>query len=605
MNAVQLKQTIEAIPLQVPAGRELALTRESVRFRAAQSKRAALALLTATFAVFYAFHGRVPLEGLLWWAAIMLVVNTWRGVESVWVGRRIVAASLEQLHRFDRAILISAVVSSFAVGSSYWLIATPGDVYVRLVVTLLTMIHVMCGFVHATPNDTHAILRPSGIVTQGVLFWLGVGSGDPPHWDILSGYFAMVLMAIGFNRTHRRTFLESLRIRDENATLLVQLEKDKRVVESALQEARLANESKSRFLAAASHDLRQPLHALTMFLGTMSFHVTTADARRLLGRVTDTVRVLEEQFDTLLDLSRFDIGAVVAEVRPFRLDAVIERLIEEFRPLAEAKGLRISVEAGPALAKSDPVLLGRLLRNLLDNAVKYTTSGSVTLRVTHQSRGFNVDVIDTGPGIPADQQTRIFDEYVQLSNPARQRLHGVGLGLAIVKRIDLLLGLSLTLRSTVGQGAQFSIVVPASEADDVDSHAWPARPQGVPPDISGLRTSASVWILEDDPLALESLQEQLQAWGASVTAFTSPEDLLAQLRAGSQLPKWILTDDMLGSALSGLETAQTLSQRYGHGNVCVITGNTDPARLSELRSSGFPVIIKPADPEKLFALIGS
>src|SRR5262249_50097746 len=110
---------------------------------------------------------------------------------------------------------------------------------------------------------------------------------------------------------------------------------------------------------------------------------------------------------------------------------------------------------------------------------------------------------------------------------------------------------------------------------------------------------------EDDPLALESLQEQLRAWGASVTAFTRPEDLLEKLRVGAQLPKWILTDDMLGSALSGLETAQTLSQRYGLGNVCVITGNTDPSRVSELRSSGFPVIIKPADPEKLFALIGS
>lgn len=604
MSTVQQQPAIESVAAQMPAGRELAVTRESMTFRAAQSRRAALSLIIATIAVVYAMHGRVPLQGLLWWAGIMLVVNTWRGLESILVGRRIATATAEQLHRFDRSVLISAVVSSFAVGCSYWLIAAHGDVYVELVVTLLTMIHVMCGFVHATPNDTHAILRPSGIVTQGVLFWLGVGSGGQPHWDILAGFFAMVLMAIGFNRTHRRTFLESLRIRDENAALLVQLEEEKRVVESALKEARLANESKSRFLAAASHDLRQPLHALTMFLGTMTFHVTTTDARRLLGRVTDTVHVLEEQFNTLLDLSRFDIGAVVAEMRPFRLDAVIERLIEEFRPLAEAKGLRIGMEAGPTFAKSDPILLGRLLRNLLDNAVKYTTSGSVTVRVTSQPQGFSVDVIDTGPGIPADQQTRIFDEYVQLSNPARQRLHGVGLGLAIVKRIDSLLGVNLTLRSAVEQGSQFSIVVPAAGHDDVDMHVRSAL-QTLPGIATGLRTSASVWILEDDPLALESLEEQLRAWGASVTAFTCPEDLLAKLRAGSQLPKWILTDDMLGSALSGLETAQTLSQRYGHGNVCVITGNTDPRRLSELRSSGFPVIIKPADPGKLFALIGS
>ncbi|MEJ1963572.1 MAG: hybrid sensor histidine kinase/response regulator [Gammaproteobacteria bacterium] len=557
----------------------------------------------ATVAVVYAMHSRVPLQGLLWWAAIMLVVNTWRGLGAIRVGRRVATATVEQLHRFDLHVLINAVIASFAVGSSYWLIAAPGDVYVRLVVTLLTMIHIMCGFVHATPNDTHAILRPSGIVIQGVPFWLGLGSGGVPHWDILSGYFAMILMAIAFNRTHRKTFLESLRIRDENAALLVQLEEDKRVIQSALQEARVANESKSRFLAAASHDLRQPLHALTMFLGTMSFHVTTADARRLLGRITDTVQVLEEQFNTLLDLSRFDVGAVVAEERPFRLDLSIERLIEEFRPLAEAKGLHISMGAGPTLAKSDPILIGRLLRNLIDNAVKYTISGTVTVRVTQQSDACNVEVIDSGPGIPADQQTRIFDEYVQLSNPARQRLHGVGLGLAIVKRIDALLGVNLTLRSAVGQGSHFSIVVPSAEHGDVDSAARPAL-FNASGGAASLRTSGSIWILEDDPLALESLQEQLQAWGASVTAFTRAEDLLEKLRMGAQLPRWILTDDMLGSAQSGLETAQTLSQRYGLGNVCVITGNTDPSRLSELRSSGFPVIIKPADPGKLFALIG-
>lgn len=602
MSTTQLQEAPGHDDAQVPEGREVALIRESVKFRAAQSVRAAMALLVATVAVVYAFHGRVPLQGLLWWAGIMLVVNAWRGFESVWVGRRVPDAGAERLRRFDRSVLISAVVSSFAVGSSYWLIAAPGDVYVRLVVTLLTMIHVMCGFVHATPNDTHAVLRPSGIVTQGVPFWLGLGSGDGPHWDILSGYFAMILMAIAFNRTHRKTFLESLRIRDENDSLLRQLEKDKRVVENALQEAKLANESKSRFLAAASHDLRQPLHALTMFLGTMSFHVTTPDARRLLGRVTDTVHVLEEQFNTLLDLSRFDIGAVVPELRAFRLDLVIERLVEEFRPLAEARGLCIAMDAGPTLVRSDPILLSRLLRNLLDNAVKYTVSGSVTVRVTRNAERFTVDIVDTGPGIPADQQTRIFDEYVQLSNPARQREHGVGLGLAIVKRIDALLGVNLTLRSAVGEGSRFSIVLPAGGEDDADSHGRPAQ-QGAVSSAAGLRTSASVWILEDDPLALESLEGQLRAWGAEVTAFTRPEDLLATLRGGAQVPKWILTDDMLGSALSGLETAQTLSQRYGLGNVCVITGNTDPGRLTELRSSGFPVIVKPANPGKLFALI--
>jgi signal transduction histidine kinase/CheY-like chemotaxis protein len=602
MSTILQPQVVDSISAEATSERELVIYRESVRFRAVQSVRAAISILVASIAVICVMHGRVPLSGLLWWGAIMLISNAWRLAESVVIGRRVGAASELQLRRFDQAILIDAIAGSFAVGTCYWLSAVPGDIYVRLVITLMSMIYIMCGFVHATTNDSHAILRPSGIVIQGVLFWLGIGSGGEPHWEIISGYFAMVLMAIGFNRVNRRTFLDSMRIRDENAALLLQLAREKRVVESALQEARLANESKSRFLAAASHDLRQPLHALTMFLGTMSFHVTTQDARRLLGRITDTVRILEEQFNSLLDLSRFDVGAVVAEVRPFRLDVSVARLIDEFRPIAEAKGLTLSAEIAPAMVRTDPILLARLLRNLLDNAVKYTASGSVTVRAVEMAQSYRVDVVDTGPGIPTDQQTRIFDEYVQLANPARQRQHGVGLGLAIVKRIDTLLGLSLALRSTQGHGALFSVVVPAAAHDDVDSHL-PVAPLSAPHGDANYKTSAAVWILEDDPLALESLQEQLKAWGAAVTPFTRPEDLIAELREGAALPKWILTDDMLGSALSGLETAQTLSQRYGLGNVCVITGNTEPSRMAELRSSGFPVIVKPADPGKLFALI--
>lgn len=354
--------------------------------------------------------------------------------------------------------------------------------------------------------------------------------------------------------------------------------------------------------SGTSHDLRQPLHALTMFLGTMTFHVTTDDARRLLGRIKETVQVLEEQFNSLLDLSKFDAGAVVADIKPFRLDSHIERLIGQIRPIAAAKNLAIVAAVCPAIARSDPLLVARVLRNLLDNAVKYTAAGTVSVRVTGQSDSFLVEVNDTGPGIATDQQARIFDEYVQLTNPGRQRQRGVGLGLAIVKRIDQLLGLKLTLRSTVGAGSQFSLVVPAA-ADVPDLRD--AQLRHTLPSATTFTTAAAIWILDDDQIALEGLQAQLSAWGASVTAFARPEELLAQLRAGAPLPHWILTDDMLGASFSGLETAQILSQQFGFGKVCLVTGNTEPVRLAELRSSGFPVIVKPAKPEELIAVIGT
>lgn len=557
-----------------------------------------MANIAATLVFILVLHDAAPLRNLLLCTGMVFAVNLWRTQQALVLRRHVGAASRAYLQRREFWEVVSATLGSWAMGSSFWLIALEGDLYAKLVVTLLSMIYMMGGFVQASANSSHPLLRASGIVVQALAFWLGVGSSGGPHWEIVAAYCGLVLMAIGFYRSHVSQFRDSMRIRDENAALLLQSEADRKIIESALKEAKLANESKNRFLAAASHDLRQPLHALTMFLGTLTFHVTTDDAKRLLGRVKETVHVLEEQFNSLLDLSRFDAGAVIADIKPFRLDTHIERLIDEIRPIAAAKQLEIAAAVCPAIARSDPLLIARVLRNLLDNAVKYTATGTVSVRVTEQPDSFLVEVDDTGPGIAPDQQTRIFDEYVQLTNPGRQRQRGVGLGLAIVKRIDQLLGLKLTLRSAAGAGANFSFTVPAAADADV-----PLRHTS--PSTTTFRTSASIWILDDDQIALEALQEQLCAWGASVTAFARPEELLAELRAGAPLPHWILTDDMLGASLSGLETAQILSRQFGFGKVCLVTGNTEPVRLAELQSSGFPVIVKPAKSQELIAVIGS
>jgi nitrogen-specific signal transduction histidine kinase/CheY-like chemotaxis protein len=403
---------------------------------------------------------------------------------------------------------------------------------------------------------------------------------------------------VTFGRENSRQFRESLRIRTENVELLRRLEVDKRVVENALRDARSASESKSRFLAAASHDLRQPLHALTLFLGTLSFHVSTSDAKRLLHRIKETTLVLQDQFNSLLDLSKFDVGAVNPEIATFRLDRLIHHVITELQPEAAAKRLALTATVDPIACQSDRLLVGRVLHNLVNNAVKYTNAGSVVVTTARDDGAIWIEVIDTGPGIPEDQQARIFEEYVQLFNPARQRHRGMGLGLAIVKRIDSLLDLKLSLKSSIGLGSRFRFRVP--QAEDVDLPTVQLTETVEP---SQFRTNAVVWILEDDPDVVEALREQLQVWGATVQAFQQPADLLHALRSASQLPHWILTDDMLGSALSGLETAQVLSREFGFCKVCLITGNTEPIRLAELRSSGFPVLIKPAQPESLSAIL--
>jgi signal transduction histidine kinase len=478
-------------------------------------------------------------------------------------------------------LIIRAVISAVIWGSASWILLPASTIQGETFVVMgISMILMGGAGGHAAHRPTlFAFATPIAVIFSAGL----IRFGDLIHVTLGIGFLVSALVTVFFAMNQGEAVRKQVTAALESDSLRV-------IADSAAR-------AKTDFLAAASHDLRQPLHALTMFLGTMTFHVATPDAKRLLGRIQETVHVLEEQFNSLLDLSRFDAGAVVAEMKPFRLDYNIERLIDELRPMAASKHLELTASVCPAVAKSDPLLLGRLLRNLLDNAVKYTVSGSVNVRVTGQSKAFLVEVSDTGLGIPADQQKRIFNEYVQLANPGRQRRHGVGLGLAIVKRIDSLLGLNLHMQSTEGVGTRFSFVVPAS-VEDADVNVRPTLANA-----AELRISASVWVLDDDPIALEGMQEQLAAWGAQVRSFSRPEDLLAELRAGTPLPHWICTDDMLGASLSGLETAQILSGQFGFGKVCLITGNTEPARLAELRSSGFPVIVKPAKVEHLFAIL--
>lgn len=572
------------------------MMRGLLRVRVSQMALTVPLVIVSLIAIDFALQGRVDASRMRLWAYLLSGTTILRGLYYFSRIPKIATATLAELERYERYGFVTSILNGTAMGLSFWLVAAHGDLTAQLVITLIN-----CFFAIATIANASRQFWIFSIVTlvhlgQGVLFWFGVGRDDGAQLAIAVPFLAVMLLVLGFARNNSRQFGESLAIRTENLALLEQLRVEKKAVEHALGEARRASESKSRFLAAASHDLRQPLHALTMFLGTLSFHVTTDDAKRLLGRIKETTDVLRDQFDSLLDLSKFDAGAVQPDVSSFDVALLVRNLVEELRPEAEAKQLTLFAAVDVAPVRTDPILIERVLRNLLSNAVKYTSAGTVTVRAQRLDGDVVVEVSDTGPGIAADQQGRIFEEYVQLANPARQRHHGVGLGLAIVKRIDDLLQLRLTLESAVGAGTTFRFFVPASDE---------TPPQSVRRDasVTGFSTACRVWVLDDDQAILESFQEQLAAWGAQVEIFSDPEVMLGRLRATADLPRWIFTDDMLGTALSGLETAQILSSNFGFGRVCLVTGNTEPARLSQLRASGFPVIVKPARAEELIAIL--
>jgi signal transduction histidine kinase/CheY-like chemotaxis protein len=572
-------------------------TRESMRIRAAQSLRTLPVVALSLVGVYFALRGRVELSSLGAWSALMAVAALLRALACQAIRRRVDVATPAQLRGFERVLWATAIFNTFAVGSSFWLIAANGDVTVRVVMTLLSCFYAIGALVNASSHFASFAVGTVLNLGQGSAFWLGAGGANPPQPEVALPFIAVMLLMIGFGREYSRQFRESLQIRTQNLELLNKVEADKSLIESALLEAQRASDSKSRFLAAASHDLRQPLHALTMFLTTLTFHVSTSEGRRLLGRAKDTAGVLEEQFDSLLDLSRFEVGAIEADPQPFRIDKVIEELLDAIQVDAELKHLIVRRQVQPAVVRGDPTLVARLLRNLLDNAVKYTSEGSVGVEMHAIEEGWRIDVVDTGPGIAREHHSRIFEEYVQLDNPGRQRRLGVGLGLAIVRRIDNLLGLKLELQSERGQGARFSIQLPAGRLDEAQSGDFQFDA------VLSFRTSHRIWIVDDDPGSREALEGQLVAWGARVATYDDPERVLRDYGVVASRPDWLICDDMLGDTLSGLTVADRLRAEFGHENCCILTGNTDPVRLEELRASGFPLLLKPAQPEALIALL--
>ncbi|MBY0430116.1 MAG: HAMP domain-containing histidine kinase, partial [Rhodospirillales bacterium] len=239
--------------------------------------------------------------------------------------------------------------------------------------------------------------------------------------------------------------------------------------ESARSEAELANQAKSRFLAAASHDLRQPLQALHLFLDALSFRLTEPKNCQLVGKAIQALEGGESLLNALLDISTLEAGTVEPEVRDFRVWVLLDQLTQEFDSQALKKGLVLHMVPSSLMIRSDPVLLARIVRNLMSNALRHSRRGRILLGVRRIAGGARIEVWDTGPGIPPDKLQVIFEDFYQLDNPERDRTKGLGIGLSIVERTAHLLGHGVAVRSILGKGSMFAITVPlAAEEDDAD-----------------------------------------------------------------------------------------------------------------------------------------
>ncbi|MDO8248892.1 MAG: ATP-binding protein [Rhodoferax sp.] len=400
-------------------------------------------------------------------------------------------------------------------------------------------------------------------------------------------------LQLGVNQMAER--LESGRDELEQRIALATLE-----LREKKEEAETATLAKSRFLAAASHDLRQPTHALGMFVARLAQLPHEAETQQLIGNLEASVLAMQDLLDGLLDISRLDAQAVQVQLRPFALADIFEQLRRGLTLSAQEKGLRLRVRPTAVWLMSDPTLLHRILLNLVVNALRYTRQGSVLVacRLAGNGQRARIEVWDSGIGIAPEHHQAIFKEFYQVGNTERDRSRGLGLGLNIVERTAHLLGHRLNLCSSLGLGTRFSIEVPLAPPG-VALDMPGALEVKVIGDLAGL----VVLVIEDDALAREGLVSLLESWGCVVGAGEGLSTALRQLENGL-VPDVIVSDYRLRDSENGIEVISRLRSTAGRPMIaCLLSGDTDPILMQAARDAGLILLPKPVRPAKLRSLI--
>jgi two-component system, sensor histidine kinase len=376
------------------------------------------------------------------------------------------------------------------------------------------------------------------------------------------------------------------------------MQRDDRVnlLEQERDEAVRADQEKSRFLAIASHDLRQPVHALGLFAATLERRLQGSAEEPLVRNVMRSIEGLERSFNAMLDISRLDAGTVEPNIQHFALRDLFRRLHMHYAGQAEASGLGLRLAPGGKSVSSDPQLLERILGNLVQNALKYTETGGVVVVARSTADNINLEVWDTGIGIKPADLPRIFAEFYQVGHGERSRTQGLGMGLAIVKRLAHLLGYRLMVASRPGRGTMFRLSIPVRQLHAVQDVIGAA--DTVPMSVIEPR---SVLVIDDEEPIREGLKVLLEEWGYEVQVAAHAEDAERVARERPEPPDLILSDLHLGDGPDGLDAIRAVRTVYGLDVPAIlVTGDTSKEEIRRATESGHTVLFKPLQPRKLF-----
>lgn len=452
-----------------------------------------------------------------------------------------------------------------------------------------------------------ALLMCLALIVTGALAWRLSSrlSGQLRHIGRVVGRLACDDLAV---RTHLATGGEvgTLATGINNMAEALQthrLQLEKRVREATADlaakkdMAERANFAKSRFFAAASHDLRQPMHALSLFVAALKSRNPSSETQSLIENIEASTSAMESLFNALLDISRLDAGTIEAHPVHFSLRKLLGELDKQFSALAAEKRLRLRFRPCDVTLYSDPLLVERILANLIANAIRYTDDGGILVACRRRGRMIRLSVFDTGRGIPPDQLDSVFQEFVQLHNPARDRSKGLGLGLAIVSRLGRLLGHRIHVNSRPQHGSEFSMEVPCGDAAQIQSPIPVSAPGPIPDD-------ALVVLVDDESAILRGMAELFDNWKIDLIAAHSADEAVQWLDTIGRVPDVIVSDYRLPDDTDGIEVITRIREKYARDIPAIlVTGDTAPDTILRISRAGFPLLHKPLRPAKLRALL--
>lgn len=583
-------QEVSKKSIEVPVG-ELQTVDQRILF--AQVHSLMSTGLTAAFSAFLAaggfwlifyFQTRQPI--ILVWAVAIHILHGLRVVSSLHFTRT-PSAQLNPALWADRYCNLF-VLSGIVWGAAPWLFLPQGDLALTSLMMLVMLGLSSAGIASLAPyrRAVFSFTVPMLIGLGSAMLWRGGGI----HIFLSICAFLYLYGNLKFGIQQNKLLTEALRTRYEKEDLAQRLAEQVRIAERA-------NLEKTRFLASASHDLRQPLHSIGLFGAALLAKRMSTPDEPLVRNLMLCVDALETSFTAMLDVSKLDAGVVESRSQPVALVNLFRRLETSFGRQAEAMGLSLRFKPGGKWVYGDPILMERLLGNLVHNALKFTQHGGVVLVARTRGHRVSIEVWDTGAGMAANELPRIFDEFYQLKNPERDRSKGLGMGLAIVQRLANLMNMPLSVYSKIGQGTVFKLLVPSagplSELGSSISH------ERLPSTIRSL-TGKKVLIVDDEDAVRGSTAEVLRLYGLQVeTAEGMQQALEIALRPGL-LPDAIITDLRLRDDENGIQLVSELNARLGRKlPALLITGDIAPERVQMVKQSGLRVLYKPVGIDNL------